>query len=337
MSGKLMPASFIGLALPTFLLLLPGSGIAQTYKFFPIDASCSDCGTVVETDAEGINAAGDIVGGYVDAEGNQHGYVPSRGRFIKFDVPGKLANADGFLPTFVRGINSAGDLVGNYWAPVRPEAPEDSPLYCPSEGSPACFKAFVYSHGKFSMVVFPGHPGAVAQRITPNGNIYGCLHDFDTQASMFGAAWKKDGATSLEANGGELIDPSQSVPFSMNDGATPDGHTVVGYWVDVNAGLEHGYVVHNGVFQSYDVPNTVATDIWDINAGGTFVGVYLSADGGIHSYVQLPGGSYPITADPPDAVLAVGNGINSGGAIVGQYLDSNYNVRGFLAAPQSTN
>lgn len=336
MSGKLMPPSFIGLALPTFLLLLPGSGIAQTYKFFPIDASCSDCGTVVETDAEGINAAGDVVGGFVDAEGKQHGYVLSRGKFMKFDVPGKLANVDGFLPTLVRGIDSAGDLVGDYRAPVNPDLPEDSPLYCPYK-SPACIKGFLYSHGKFSTVVFPGHPGAVAQRITPDGNIYGCLHDFDTEASMFGATWKKDGATSLEAGGGELNDPTASVPFSMNNGATPDGHTVVGYWVDTESGNEHGYVVHNGIFQSYDVPSALATDIWDINAGGTFVGVYLSADGGIHSYVQLPGGSYPITADPPDAVAAVANGINPGGVIVGQYLDSNYNLHGFLAVPKDTN
>jgi hypothetical protein len=33
------------------------------------------------------------------------------------------------------------------------------------------------------------HPGAIAQRITADGDIYGCVHDHDLGPSMYGAAW----------------------------------------------------------------------------------------------------------------------------------------------------
>ena len=48
------------------------------------------------------------------------------------------------------------------------------------------------------------HPGAIAQRITADGDIYGCVHDHDLGPSMYGAAWTRSGTFSLLANGGQL-------------------------------------------------------------------------------------------------------------------------------------
>ncbi len=97
---------------------------------------------------------------------------------------------------------------------------------------PACIKGFHYWRGEFSTVMFPAtvdengqsrkHPGAIAQRITPDGDIYGCVHDHDLGPSMFGAAWTRKGTFSLTFNGGQLSDP-MAVPMSMNNGATPGG------------------------------------------------------------------------------------------------------------------
>jgi hypothetical protein len=110
------------------------------------------------------------------------------------------------------------------------------------QSSPACIKGLHYRHGTYSTVLFPGQPGAIPQRITPEGDVYGCLHDFDLMNSMFGAAWRRLGNASLTANGGELSDDSQSVPNSMNNGATFDGHMIVGLWTDMN-GHGHRFVV----------------------------------------------------------------------------------------------
>jgi hypothetical protein len=334
MLRKRILAGVIRMALPvTGLLLLAGSGAAQSFNFYSIDVPCAACpgGIAKSTSAQGINPAGDIAGSYTDAVGMTHGFLLSRGQFTSIDVPGTLAGVAGVLPTSAKGISPSGDIVGDYTAAVS-TAPEGSPAYCPAAGSPACIKGFLYSHGAFSTVLFPGHPGAIPQRITPGGDIYGCYHDFDLMGSMFGFARTRSGYVSLAAGGGELFDPSQSVPASMNNGATPDGHTIVGLWIDMVTGHSHGYVVQNGNFQSYDVPGSTFTYIWDINPAGAFVGVYTS--GKNHGFLQLPDGSAPITIDFPGNPLATSAvGINPGGAIVGQYTDTSHHVHGFLALP----
>ena len=62
------------------------------------------------TDARGINDAGQIVGFYADPSGNQHGFLYSGGSFINVDDP--LAGSTG--TTILKGINDAGQIVGSY-------------------------------------------------------------------------------------------------------------------------------------------------------------------------------------------------------------------------------
>jgi hypothetical protein len=119
----------------------------------------------------------------------------------------------------------------------------------------------------------------------------------------------------------------------MNNGATPDGHTIVGHWTDMlTPSHTHGYIVYNGEFQRYDVPGSKGTVIWDINPAGAFVGFYASDKN--HGFLQLPDGSAPITIDFPTNPLGTqALAINPGGAIVGQYTDRSHHLHGFLAVP----
>jgi len=329
-------------------LLLAAPSMAQSYDFASIDVPCSaapptSCpnGISRRTAIGGINPAGDIVGVYTDGVGKQHGFLLSGGQFTTIDVPGALAGVAGTLPTVARGISPTGEIVGQYTAPVS-SAPESSPAYCPAAGSTACIKGFLYSHGKFSTVLFPGHPGAIPGRVTPDGSIYGCYHDFDVMASMFSAAWTRFGDTSIAAGGGELADPTQSFPNSMHGGATPDGSVVTGFYVDMTTNHQHGYTLQNGVLQTYDVPNSIFTVVWDINPGLAMVGTYKDSTGKQHGFLQLPDGSAPITLDVPstppfNAVGTIAMGINPGGAIVGQYADSSGHTHGFLATSATAN
>ena len=136
------------------LLLLAASCAAQSFTFSPINVPCSACpdGIAQYTAAEGINAAGNIVGAYIDAVGALHGFLLSRGDFTTIDFPGAVA-------TSANGIGPSGDIVGNYTAPLNSSAAVDSPAYCPAFGSPACTKGFLYRRGKFSTVLSsPGDP-----------------------------------------------------------------------------------------------------------------------------------------------------------------------------------
>jgi hypothetical protein len=330
-------------ALVLGLLLFTTGSAAQSFNFTTIDVPCgaappTSCpnGIARQTFVNGINPAGDMVGAYFDGVGRRHGFLLSAGQFTTIDVPGALVGAAGVLSTNPKGISPAGDIVGVFTSPYIPgvsdRAPQDSASYCPATGSVACAKGFLYSHGKFSTVLFPGHPGAIPQRITPDGDIYGCLHDFDLTNSMFGSVWSRSGDTSLAANGGELADALQSMPMSMNMGATPDGHTIVGLWTDMN-NHAHGFVVQNGVSRLYDVPGSSQTTIWDMNPGGEFVGTYVDSTSHQHGFLQLSDGSAPINVDYPGAAATIAFGINPGGAIVGQYTDTGHQTHGFLAVP----
>jgi uncharacterized membrane protein len=322
------------------LFLVGRGGAVQSFSYQAIDVPCSACpgGIALRTAPEGISAVGEIVGGFTDAVGGQHGFLLSRGRFTSIDVPGSLVGVAGTLPTTPDGINPAGDIVGQFTAPYNPPASTtaaiDDARYCPAANSPACIKGFLYRRGVFSTVLFPGHPGAWPQRITPDGDIYGCLHDYDLMRSMFGAVWTRFGDSSLTAGGGELIDPTKSFPSSMNNGATPGGGVIVGLWDDMNTpSHRHGFVVQNGQFQSYDVPSTTITltAIWDINPSGQFVGTYVDATGR-HGFEQNPDGSAPIQLDVPGGANTIAFGINPQGMIVGDYTVSG-KVHGFVAAP----
>jgi hypothetical protein len=130
----------------------------------------------------------------------------------------------------------------------------------------------------------------------------------------------------------------------MNNGATPDGSIIVGLYVDPpnSSGTARGYVVHNGEFSRYDIPGSVATQIWGINTDADFVGLYDDGNGNEHGFLQLWGSSAPITIDVPsgapfNAVLTDAFAINSAGTIVGLYIDSAGNFHGYLATRQKQN
>ncbi len=343
------------MALLVAALLLATGSFAQTFSYLSIDVPCSAAaplhcpnGIAARTALSGINPAGDIVGNFTDGVGRQHGFVLSNGRFFTIDVPGSLVGVTDTLPTIARGIGPSGDIVGQFSAPYNPPlsttAPVDSPSYCPGAGSVACIKGFLYSRARFSAVMFPGHPGAIPGAINPDGSIYGCLHNYDSMASMFSAAWLRSGDTvltvSIATGGGELSDPAQSFPCSMHGGAAPDG-TVVGFYGEMTNACKtnHGYILQNGILQTYDVPGSLSTTLWDINPGKAIVGTYIDGSAHQHGLLQLPG-SLPITIDAPStapfhAVKTVLQGINPGGAMTGQYTDISGHTHGLVIVPST--
>ena len=66
---------------------------------FPTPGNWTYCGA--------NNPQGDIIGGYVDMKGVEHGYFVSNGVFTSFDVPGSILTAPG-------GLNPSGVIVGHY-------------------------------------------------------------------------------------------------------------------------------------------------------------------------------------------------------------------------------
>jgi hypothetical protein len=270
----------IGLRCPvivfTLLALAGSSAQAQRYKYASIDYP-----NAIRTRTWGISPGCVIVGDYLDSAHVQHGFLLVRGRYVTVEVPGSLIGLPGVLPTGLRGINPAGDIVGIFIAP--PGSSEG----CTLAGSPPCIKGFLLHRGTFSTVLFPGHEGSIPKGITPDGTIYGCYHDADFMATMFGFARTASGEfTSID------------VPASMNNGATPDGSTIIGLYSDLTMmpPITHGYVIQQGNFQSFDVPGSTFTQPWDINPRGRIVGEFQDLTGAFHGFVEL-------TTDTPPSIF----------------------------------
>jgi len=292
------------------LALVAGSAQAQSFNYASVDFP-----NAIRTRAWGINPGGVIVGDYSDSSNVAHGFVLSGGHYITVDVPGAVLGLTGTLPTNLRGINPGGDIVGFYIAPPN------STAGCTVAGSPPCLKGFLLRHGKFSTVLFPGHEGSIPARITPNGAIYACYHDADLMGSMFGFARIGNTFNSIDR------------PASMDTGATPDGNTIVGLYTDMTMmpAVTRGYVLQNGNFEPFDVPNSTFTEAWDINPDGKIVGEFQDRAGMFHGFLRI-GNDYTVI-DFPAAAGTHAQGTNSRGAIVGSYTDTNKGIHGFLAVP----
>jgi probable HAF family extracellular repeat protein len=267
------------LAVLTLALMLVGPVWAQGREYITIAPPGARAST-----AFGINAQGDIVGTFVDQNFVQHGFLLSKkGEFTVIDFPGARS-------TIARGINPSGDIVGSYQLPGDPGL--------------AARGFLLTKEGNFVNVRFPGHSWEIAQRILPNGTIVGCRHDQDQMETMRGITIGKDGAADINAFG------------SMQNGATPDLRLLVGFWFNMAANQSQGYMIENGVFTSFMVPGSNATNAWDVNPDGAIVGVY-SVGTTVRGFLKI-GETYS-TIHYPGSTVTRAFGINPRGDIVGNY------------------
>lgn len=256
--------------------------------------------------AFGINARGDVVGTFTEGIGRnsvQHGFLLSKGEFTLIDFPGAQS-------TIARGINPRGDIVGSYRLPGDP---------------PVAARGFLRTkQGDFISVRYPDHSWEIAQRILPNGTIIGCRHDHDQMATMRGVVIGKEGASETDGFG------------SMSNGATPGLDLIVGFWFNMMDNQTQGYMIEDGVFTSFMVPDSSSTAAWDVNPDRAIVGVY-SVGSTVRGFLRTEGGdegnsneaTYTTVHFPGSAVTRA-FGINPRGDIVGNYVVSGV-TRAFLA------
>ncbi|PYR29144.1 MAG: hypothetical protein DMF92_12555 [Acidobacteria bacterium] len=255
----------------------------------------------IRTSPQGINSKGDIVGGFVDSAGQQHGFLLSDGVFTKIDYPGAEY-------TDARGLNSRGEIVGAYRMPGEPSPSLSRHGYLRTR------------HGEFLPADFPGHINTIPQRITSRGLILGCRHDTDFMETMRG----------VTLNARDSSEFTEIDAFaSMHNGATPDGSLIVGLYMEMDTGRRRGYLLYGDTFIPFDVPGSTGTQAWDVNPRGAVVGDYQDASrrdhGFLWDHLQFT------SVDYPAATATRARGINSHGDIVGYYADAAGRTHGFVA------
>jgi len=239
-----------------------------------------------ETQAIGINPAGDVVGSYKDAIG-QHGFVLRRGTFSSIDI-------DGAAWTQAYAISPKGDIVGQYGLKG------DANTY-----------GFFLRDGTFYKVEVPDQPSTMPYGISPEGAIAGCVHG--GKDGMHGFVLTAAGDSSLQGPKG-----------SMHTGINALGD-VTGYGVDPsNTGSDSSYVIRNGVTDWFRYPDSLFTRARGISSTGDVVGVYQEKPepdgkpGKVRGFLLRHGEL--VSIDVPGATTTRAFGTNAVGDIVGSYV-----------------
>ncbi len=275
-------------------ILLFGVGAetsAQTGSYTTIDVP----GSMV-TSPNGINTAGDIVGGYQDSNGKNRGFKLSNGIFTTIDPPGYNGG------TSANGINTAGDIVGHYsdgrghgfklsngvFTTIDLPGSSFTSAYGINNAGDIVgqygndkYRSFKLSNGVFTTIDPPGSTGTFAQGINNAGDVVGyytvsnyIYHGFKLSNGVF-----------------TIIDPPGSLSTEVY-GINTAGD-IVGHYRD--SSVSGSFKLSNGVFTTIDVPGSGYTSANGINAAGDIVGGYGDSSGKTHGF-KLTNGSTTLAA-----------------------------------------
>ena len=220
----------------------------------------------VLTVAQGINDLGQIVGSFQDGDAVDHGFVLSRGVFHQVDFPGSINSQ-------CHGINKQGEIVGRYHDFHTPAA----------GGNKDHEHGFLLTDEHFTSIDFPDSVTTDAWKITDSGDIVGdwssngnfYVHGYILHAGQFTSFDFPDSRLTASRKidtSGQMVGIYQS---KLLNGGTS------------NPGREHGFVLVNGAYSSFDFPGSTLTDGSAINDAGLIVGGYSDSGGKRHGYTAV--------------------------------------------------
>jgi probable HAF family extracellular repeat protein len=291
---------FASLILGVLALSVMSVAQAQTeYSYLRFDVPNGS-----QTLARGINARGDIIGSYVDADGVDHDFLLHNRVYTNIDYPGgAAANA--------RAMNAQGDIVG---------------VLNDADGT----HGFLFRDGQLTKIDYPGASSTIAFGINNSGDVTG---HYSTPGGTFGF---------ILSNGvfHNVHIPAESTSGAY--GAEDNGLVLVGDVVLKSDSSGHGFVKRLSGVQLLDPPATVfpCSHARGINERAEIVGAFsivnnvdeCNSHPPAHGFV-MHDGSFD-TIDPPGSHDTFAFGINDDGVVVGVVTDKQGNTHGFKATPK---
>lgn len=282
-----------------FLLAVSPLLLAADYRFVKIDFP-----NAISTEARGINARGDIVGDYTDANDVTHAYLLRQGVFTSIDFPDAVF-------TGAKAINARGDIVGNFM------------------DTASVPHGYLLRDGQLTQIDYPGARGTSVWAINNSGEVTGS--HFDATGTERGFILK-DG-----------VFRDVHVPRSLSTGvygAQDNGRVWVGQARIRPDGAFRGFVrTKPGDFQLIVFPGFVCSVARWINQRGDIVGLFPDtqnveecADAPNHGFLFRDGEYTQI--DFPRSTFTRALAINDDGVIVGRFDDRQGNTHGFKAVPK---
>jgi hypothetical protein len=209
----------------------------------------------VNTQATAITPSGDIVGRYLNADGSQHGFLLSAGKFKSIDVPNATL-------TDLTWINPRGQIVGGYI---------DNAGNGQEHG-------FLLTRGKFTTVDYPNAQFTVAFGIGATGEIVGIWGD---GVGLHGFLLRSGNFSPLDLPGA-----TGTLPAMISA-----GRIVGGYFSSTGT---HGFSLTQSGVQTIDCPGSTFTFLSGVDPQGRMVGGYGSADGNSHGALVIGGNCIPV-------------------------------------------
>lgn len=253
----------------------------------PINFITIDVAGATNTDAYGINDAGQIVGRYLQqgAPGPQ-GFLLSGGSYTTLNDP-RVSQ----YSTIATGINASGQIVGV------------------SGGA-----GFLYSQGTYTWFGSGPQQGATFMGgINDTGQIVGSSDSFvfvhnGTIVSPVGGFLYSNGSSTDINDPSAISAPGQGTYVRGINNAGQ----IVGYYNSTSG--DHGFLYNGGTYTTLDYPlgaprGTYATGI---NNFGQIVGYYIDNSGGAHGFIDT-GGVYTTIDNPLGAAGTFVYGINDFG------------------------
>jgi probable HAF family extracellular repeat protein len=217
---------------------------------------------------QGINGSGQIVGYYLDGNGDKHGFLDSSGTYTTLDYPSARQ-------TFAQSINGAGQIVGS----------------SANDGH-----AFLYSGGTYTPLDSALN-GGTPFSINDSGQIVGTYSTFEN------GGFKTHGF--LYSNGTFItLDYPGATNGTFAYGINNQGQ-IVGYYSDFDdihgGGGIHGFLYSGGTYTTLDDPlaatvTTSGTEAFGINDAGQIVGTYQDSNHHYHGFLLT------IAPNPPPPV-----------------------------------
>jgi hypothetical protein len=210
-----------------------------------------------QTQVTGLNQKNDTCGFWVDANGNNFGFIEWNGVFTSYTDP----NIGTGTVTQILGINNAGTAVG---------------FYTDGSGVNHGFK-LNQATGKFTEILITDATNVTVSGINDNGNLTGFA---TTQTGKVVGFLIKNNA---------LTEFSFPKAVATNPLGISDSDEIVGSFVD-RANATHGFTLTdplmNAKFQQIDDPNGIGNTVVNgVNSSGQLVGFYVDGAGNTDGFL----------------------------------------------------
>ena len=265
-----------------------------------------------ETYADFVSGLDNIVGSYVGAEGTYHAYLRGPGgSFATLDLP-VASNLEYF---FLHGINNALIAVG------RAKAVDDVP------------RTYAGNPVGLQELKVPGSVSTEGWNVNQDNSIVGHYDAADGRRHGF-IAKPKEGTPQSRPG---VVPPELNYTFESIDvpgvdflavTASSDFEDYAGNMRRADSEKDVGFTLIDGVFTTYDFPDSQGTYFYALGNDGTAAGHYQDS-GGLYHGVILENGEMR-QYDFPGAVQTEIYGLSDAtGALTGNYIDASGVRRGF--------